>query len=58
MSLGPRQSLSTILDNVALEQDPFTERILLASPMHEILADDESKLICDVIIVEQGLLWA
>ena len=56
VSLVPRQWLSTLLNNVALEQWLQKDRLSLAIPMDEILAYYESKLLRDVIVVEQGLL--
>ena len=56
MSLVPTQSLLTILNNVALEQWCQKYRLSLAIPMDEILAYYESKLLRDVIVVDQGLI--
>ena len=56
MSLVPRQSLLKILDNIALEQWRVSDRLILPIPIDEILAYYESKLLRDVIVVEQGLI--
>ena len=56
MLLAPRQSLLTILDNVALEQWGLTDRLSLAIPIDEILAYYELKRLRDVIVVDQGLI--
>ena len=55
-SLVPRQSLLTILDNVELEQWRQMDRLSLVHRLDEILAYYESKLLRDVIVVEQGLI--
>ena len=56
MSLAPRQSLSKILYNVALEQWRQTDRLALVLPLDETLSYYESNLLRDVIVVEQGLI--
>ena len=56
VSLVPRQSLFKILDNVALKQWRVSDRLTLAIPIDEIFAYYESKLLRDVIVVEQGLI--
>ena len=56
MSLVPRQSLLTILENVAAEQSRSKVRRSLAIPMDEILSYYESRILRDVITVDQGLL--
>ena len=56
MSLVPRQSLLTILENVAAEQSRSKDRLSLAIPMDEIISYYESRLLRDVITVDQGLV--
>ena len=56
MSLVPRQSLLTILENVAAEQSRSRDRRSLAIPMDEIISYYESRLLRDVITVDQGLV--
>ena len=56
MSLVPRQSLLTILKNVAAEQNRSKDRRSLAIPMDEIISYYESRLLRDVITVDQGLV--
>ena len=56
MSLVPRQSLLTILENVAAEQIRSKDRRPLAIPMDEIISYYESRLLRDVITVDQGLV--
>ena len=56
MSLVPRQSLLTILKNVAAEQSRCKDRLSLAIPMDEIISYYESRLLRDVITVDQGLV--
>ena len=56
MSLVPRQHFLTKLNNVALEQWRQKDRLSLANPMDGILAIYESKLLRDIIAVEQGLI--
>ena len=55
MSLVPWPSLLKILDNVALEQWRVSERHTSANPIDEIVAHYESKLLRDVVVIEQGL---
>ena len=56
MSLVPRQSLLTILKNVAAEQSRSKDRLSLAIAMDEIISYYESRLLRDVITVDQGLV--
>ena len=56
MSLVPRQSLLTILENVAAKQSRSKDRRSLAFPMDEIISYYESRLLRDVITVDQGLV--
>ena len=56
MSLVPRQSLLTILENVAAHQSRSKDRLSLAIPRDEILSYYESQLLRDVITVDQGLV--
>ena len=56
MSLVPRQSLLTFLENVAAEQSRSKDRLSLAIPMDEILSYYESRFSRDVITVNQGLV--
>ena len=56
MSLVPRQSPSTILNNFELEQWRQKDKLSLALSMDEIIAYYESKLLRDVIVVKQGLI--
>ena len=56
ISLVPRQSLSKILDIVALEQWRVSDRRTLAIPIDEILAYDESKPFRDVLVIEQEFI--
>ena len=56
MSLVPRQSLLAILVNIASEQGRSQDRLSLAIPMDEILSYYESRLLRDVITVDQGLI--
>ena len=56
MSLVPRQSLLTILANVAAERSRSKDRSSLAIPMDEIISYYESRLLRDVITVDQRLV--
>ena len=56
MSLVPRQSLLAILESVASEQDRSKDRLSLAIPVDEILTYYESRLLKDVITIDQGLI--
>ena len=56
MSLVPRQSLLTILQNVAAEQIRSKDRLSLEIPMDEIISYYESRLLRDVITVDQRLV--
>ena len=56
MSLVPRQSLLTILENVAAEQSRSKDRLSLAIPMDEIISYYESQLLQDVVTADQGLV--
>ena len=56
MSLVPRQSLLTFLENVAAEQSRSKERLCLANPMDETKSCYESRRLRDVITVGQGLV--
>ena len=56
MSLVPRQSLVSILENVAAEQSRSKDRRSLAIPMDEIISYYESRLLRDVITFDQGLV--
>ena len=56
MSLVPGQSLSTVLENVAAEQNRSKDRRSLAFPMDEIISYYESRHLRDIITVDQGLV--
>ena len=56
MSLVLRQSLLTILENVAAERSRSKDRLSLAIEMDEIISYYESRLLRDVITVYQGLV--
>ena len=56
MSPVPRQALLKITDNVALEQWRVSDVLSLAIPSDEMLACYKSKLLRDVIVVQQGLI--
>ena len=56
MSFVLRKSLLTILENVVAEQSRSKDRLSLAIPMDEIISYYESRLLRDVITVEQGLV--
>ena len=55
MSLVPGQSLLKVLDNVASKQWRVMDRLTSAILFVEVSADYESKLLRDVIVVEQRL---
>ena len=56
MSLVPRQSLLTFLENVAAEQSRSKDRLSLAISKDEILSFYESRHLRDVTTVDQGLV--
>ena len=56
MSLVPRQSLRTILENTAAEPSRSKDRLSLAVPMDEMISYYESRLLRDVITVDQRLV--
>ena len=56
MSLVPRQSLLKTLEEVIIEQGQADDRLTLAIPPKEILANYEAKLLTDVTTLEEGLL--
>ena len=56
MSRVPRQSLLTILENVAAEQSRSKDRLSLGIPMDEIISYYEFRLLRDVITVDQGIV--
>ena len=56
MSLVPRQALLATLDDVASEHWRKRDRLSLAIPMDEIIVYYESKILRDVLVVEQGLV--
>ena len=56
MSHVPRQSLPTILENVAVEQSRSKDRLPFAIPMAQKISYYESRLLRNVITVDQGLV--
>ena len=55
-SLVPRQSLLTILENVTAEEIRSNVRLSVAIPMDEIVSYYESRILRDVVTVDQGLV--
>ena len=55
-SLVPRKPLLKNLDNVSVEHRQVTNRFILAIPLDKFLAYFESKLLRDIVFVEQGLI--
>ena len=56
MSLVPRAAFLAILDDVAAEQWRKSDRVSVAIPMDEFIVNNESQLLRDVLVVEQGLI--
>ena len=56
MSLVPRQSILALLESVASEQGRSKDRLSLAIPMDEILSYYGSRLLRDVITIDQSLI--
>ena len=56
MSLVPREALLAVLDDVASEQWTKSDRLSLAIPIFEFIANYELQLLRDVFVIEQGLI--
>ena len=56
MSLLPRQSLLSILENVRAEKSCCNDRLSLAIPVDEMICFNESRLLRDVIGIDQGVV--